>query len=375
MTLSEEDQRELEAAHLLLENPGLAAKLADAVGSPIEKAIARLPDGAQDLMINATEKALAKALNVALSTIKNAPGKAPKTLWHKGSVIVSGGVGGAFGLPATAVELPFATTVMLRSIADIARSHGESISDPNTKAACLEVFAFGGTSASDDGTDSGYFAMRLALAQQVSEAGKFLARSAAAESGPALTRFLSAIAQRLGVQMTHKAAVQLVPAVGAMGGATVNWLFMQHFQDMAQGHFTIRKLERKHGCELVRQEYDRLGSIEKTRVRGKARRDASPRNVRRLQEVNQGSRMKRGSEPRSRISTESTEPGYRNRNGQVVICDTGLAGNDRNQRVYEIECARCRHRYGANGSDIWQRRCPECDGGRPGLDVGTERPF
>ncbi len=217
--------------------------------------------------------------------------------------------------------------------------------------------------------------MRMVLAQRVSEASKFLARSATAESGPALAKLLSAIAQRLGVQMTHKAAVQLVPAVGAMGGATVNWLFMQHFQDMAQGHFTIRKLERKHDSELVRQEYDRLGGIERTRVRRKARRDASPRNVRRLQDVNQGSRMKRGSDPRSRISAETTEPGYRNRNGQVVIRDTGLAGNDHYQRVYEIECGRCRHRYGANGSDIWQRRCPECDGGRPGLDIGTERAF
>ena len=65
--------------------------------------------------------------------------------------------------------------------------------------------------------------------------------------------------------------------------------------------------------------------------------------------------------------TGTTNPGYRNRNDQVVIRRTDLPGNDHNQRVYALECGRCQHRYGANGSDIWQRRCPHCGGGRPGL--------
>ena len=73
-----------------------------------------------------------------------------------------------------------------------------------------------------------------------------------------------------------------------------------------------------------------------------------------------------------RKSAGTTTPGYRNRNGQTVIRDTGLPGTDHNQRIYELECGKCGHRYGANGSDIWQRRCPCCDGGRPGLDFGKE---
>ena len=74
---------------------------------------------------------------------------------------------------------------------------------------------------------------------------------------------------------------------------------------------------------------------------------------------------------RTRTSAGTTVPGYRNRNDQKVICDTGLPGNDYNQRIYGLECGRCGHHYGANGSDIWQRRCPACDGGQPGLDLGT----
>ncbi len=51
----------------------------------------------------------------------------------------------------------------------------------------------------------------------------------------------------------------------------------------------------------------------------------------------------------------TTEPGYRNRNGQVVIRATHLAGTDHYQYVYVLRCGECGHEYGANGSDIFQR--------------------
>ena len=63
----------------------------------------------------------------------------------------------------------------------------------------------------------------------------------------------------------------------------------------------------------------------------------------------------------------TTVPGYRNRNGQVVVSATGLPGNDHLQRVYILQCDQCNTKYGSNGSDIFQRRCPHCGGGRPGL--------
>jgi hypothetical protein len=63
----------------------------------------------------------------------------------------------------------------------------------------------------------------------------------------------------------------------------------------------------------------------------------------------------------------TTEPGYRNRNSQTVLRSTGLAGTDHGQSVYVLQCGQCKHEYGANGSDIFQRRCPVCQGGRPGL--------
>ena len=75
-----------------------------------------------------------------------------------------------------------------------------------------------------------------------------------------------------------------------------------------------------------------------------------------------------------RSSAKTTEPGYENRNGQIVVGKTDLPGNDHHRYIYVLECGRCGCRYGANGSDIWQRLCPNCGGGRPGLDYRHSLP-
>ena len=63
----------------------------------------------------------------------------------------------------------------------------------------------------------------------------------------------------------------------------------------------------------------------------------------------------------------TTEPGYVNRNRQKVVRETGLPGNDYLQRIYVLQCGDCKAEYGANGSDVFQRLCPTCQGGAPGL--------
>jgi hypothetical protein len=70
-------------------------------------------------------------------------------------------------------------------------------------------------------------------------------------------RFITLVA-RFGVVVTQKVAAQALPVVGALGGAAVNYAFIEHFQDVARGHFTVRRLERIYGKDLVRQEYERI---------------------------------------------------------------------------------------------------------------------
>ena len=71
------------------------------------------------------------------------------------------------------------------------------------------------------------------------------------ESAPIFVKLVAKIAERFGIQVTEKAAAQAIPAIGPAGGAIVNAIFMDHFQDMARGHFLVRKLERKHGKEVI----------------------------------------------------------------------------------------------------------------------------
>lgn len=69
----------------------------------------------------------------------------------------------------------------------------------------------------------------------------------------------------------------------------------------------------------------------------------------------------------------TTDIGYTNRNDQTVRRRTDVRGNDHEQYVYVLQCGACRNIYGCNGSDIFQRKCPECQGGAPGLAF-TEAP-
>jgi len=257
--MTETDLTELGRAKKLLENPALIAKLANLIGVPIEKALDMLPSGASTAIQKATTTALRKALSAAVYTLGKDDGSRPANIGHKLTVAASGAAGGAFGLPALAIELPISTTIMLRSIADIARSKGEDPRSPGTAMACLEVFALGGPTASDDASESGYFAVRVALAKALSEAATYIAERGLVEEGaPVLVRLIATIAARFDVVVSEKAAAQLVPIAGAVGGATVNVLFMDHFQDMAEGHFTVRRLERTYGIDVVRAEYDKL---------------------------------------------------------------------------------------------------------------------
>ncbi|WP_322999789.1 EcsC family protein [Castellaniella sp.] len=255
------DLDDLRAARQLLENPGLAARMTSLVGAPLEKGLDMLPVGWQGRIAGVTRNALSKAADAAIFTLGDTPGAGSADRWHQWGAALSGGVGGFFGLAGLAVELPVSTTLMMRSIAAIARSQGESLRDASTRRACLEVFALGGKTDTDDAAESGYYTVRVALAQAVGQAVDYLGAKVAVDkaSTPAMARLIAAVADRFGIQVTEKVAAQAVPALGAAGGALVNTLFINHFQDMARGHFTVRRLERKYGVEVVRTAYLRLG--------------------------------------------------------------------------------------------------------------------
>ena len=256
--INEEDVNALRAAVATLEHPGLAARLGEIAGKPIGLLGRALPEAATKAVAVATTKALNAALAMALRTMHNEP-KPASSLLHKALVATSGAAGGSFGLAALPVELPISTIIMLRSIGDVARSEGEDLTNPETPLACLQVFALGGLKSKADAAESGYFAVRGLLAKSVAEAARFIAeRGGVAEGAPVLVRLIAQIASRFGVVVTQKLAAQAVPVIGALGGAAVNYAFIDHFQEVARAHFVVRKLERRYGKDTVRAAYERL---------------------------------------------------------------------------------------------------------------------
>jgi hypothetical protein len=258
--LTPEETGDLTRAVVCLEGASFAQRLTDVIGRPVELLLGRtMPQSVRRAVAHASEGALRGALRLALRTLDLKASAKPANRAHKLAAAASGAVGGALGLAALPVELPISTTILLRSIAEIAREEGEDLSAPDAAFACVEVFALGGQADEEAAFESGYVAVRAALAKSVSDSARFVASEGlSAQSAPIIARLISQIAARFGVVVSEKIAAQAAPILGAIGGATVNAAFADHFQTLARGHFIVRRLERKHGASLIAFEYQRL---------------------------------------------------------------------------------------------------------------------
>jgi hypothetical protein len=265
LQLSPEDGDALRAAHQHLEHPSLAARLTNFVGLPIERGLKLLPKTWYELLRQGMNKSLLRALEWAIVPLEPSPGLPAQEGYHKLLSATSGALGGFFGLPAVLAELPVSTTITLRAIADIARGEGEDIQQLPTRLACLEVLALGGRTDEDDAAETGYYGIRLALSLHLSRVPeKVFEHGILKPSHPALVELVAAIAGRFGIVVTEQAAVRMVPILGAVSGALINVIFVQHFQDVARAHFTVRRLERRYGAEAVRQAYELFSREERS---------------------------------------------------------------------------------------------------------------
>lgn len=274
--LSTDDREALERAMRELERTSLAIRMSAILGRQAGAIASIVPKNLAEIANTAAESAIRSGLNFALRSLAGKPLKDRRRM-HKSIAVLAGAAGGAFGIASLPVELPFSTTIMLRSIADIARAEGLDLADPKTALACLEVFALGGRDDSNRDIrfptidvpasnfssgailETGYFALRAILAKSVSEAASYLTgRAAASEAAPALVRLVAQISTRFGVVVSQKLVAQSVPLIGAAGGAAINYAFADHFQAIARGHFTVLRLERRYGAPIIRAEYERM---------------------------------------------------------------------------------------------------------------------
>jgi hypothetical protein len=264
--LPEEDLTELEWAHRHLEHPSLAARLSSVIGVPMEQALRLLPQSWYRRIDEAAERSIKSMLDLTIKSMAQIDPDPADDRLHRLLVAGTGAVGGFFGPLMLLAELPVTTALMLRSIADIAHSQGEDMASEETRVACMQVFALGGRTKEDSAADTGYYGLRLTLSLHFSQR-LFQYRAVSNAPVPAGLNLARGIASRFGVVVSDKVAAQMVPVAGAVGGALVNLVFMHHFQDIARGHFIVRRLERRHGVDKIRIAYEKISEREAESIR------------------------------------------------------------------------------------------------------------
>ena len=252
------DHAALKNAVKYLEGRNFAAKLADYAGVPVNRVLGVLPKAVNKQLSGLVRSAVMKGLEVAVDTLDDKPPRSPAMGFSSFLAGVTGGVSGLFGFGALAFELPLTTTLMLRAIAEIAQHQGEDLSTLESRLACLEVFAYG-AKRTDENLDVGYYAARTLISKYTHDiAALALERGAIDASAPVVASLVSEIVSRFGLVVSDKVAAGALPILGAVGGATVNIVFMDHFQRVAHAHFTLRRLERTYGSAHIKERYAEL---------------------------------------------------------------------------------------------------------------------
>jgi hypothetical protein len=258
--LSPADHAALQMAVKHLENPNFAARITDYAGAPVNRVLSMLPRTVNRKLSGLVRSAVMKGLDVAVDTLDEKPPPQPLTGFSSLLAGVAGGVSGLFGFSALAVELPLTTTFMLRAIAEIAQHEGEDLTQLEARLACLEVFAYG-SKRTNDTIDVGYYAARTLISKYTGDiAALILERGAIDTSAPVVSSLVAEIVSRFGLVVSDKVAASAVPIIGAVSGATINVIFMEHFQRIAKGHFTLRRLERIYGSAHIRHHYALLAT-------------------------------------------------------------------------------------------------------------------
>lgn len=254
-TLTAREKEFIQIAANFLENPGFLIRATNALGKPLELLQRSLPTPFQKAISQAAEKALSKTLEISISTLPSETDhtfpKQPLLEGQKHTFIAAatGAVGGLFGPLSLAIELPITTGVIFRSIANIAQSFGEDLTDPEVRMQCLQVFAMGSPqSSADDAMNSAYFSQRLAF-------NAYLKRLQEKGGASLLSRLIARVASRYELVVTEKFMAGAIPLIGAAGGAAINSAFANYFNHTGYYHFGLRRLERKYGTELIQKVY------------------------------------------------------------------------------------------------------------------------
>lgn len=221
------------AADYLAARSGLMTAL-ERAGRVTRLGLSRLPPDLDEAVAAWARRGLEIAFSAAILGLHGTARREHAGAYRLGGAL-AGALGGAGGLATTLAELPLTTTLIMRSIADIARARGLDLADATVRGACIEVFAFGGPLEEDDDQDLAFWTTRLA--------------------GQEVAQLIAAVALRYAPAVLAKLGAQAVPIAGAAVGAGLNLLYMDFYQRIARVVFTLLPLEVRHGRAETRRAF------------------------------------------------------------------------------------------------------------------------
>ncbi|MBX3593535.1 EcsC family protein [Sphingomonas sp.] len=234
-------------------------KLASQAGKQADSVVEWLPDNWEAKLQGMIDLALRQSYAIAFRTnfarARRTPSRAAnREGFHRVAAGVVGAAGGMGGITTTLADLAVTTTLILRSVQQIALSYGEDIDDPDVRAQCIAVFGLGGPLTDDDSADTALWAGRIALSHQT------------------VSGVIGTVVPRMARTMGESIAARAAPLVGAVAGAAINSSFTRYYQKMAHVHFRLRRLERRYPHDEVMACFERIVMLERERRKAHRRR-------------------------------------------------------------------------------------------------------
>lgn len=259
------------------EKPGFLNQAADFLLWPAEKA-------AEALIPNAVQEGVGKAIQACLSGLAS---QTPKTFdavaiaqsisahykeigggtptldhalqaaderareswnYHIGYAVVEGGATGAGGFVGLAADIPALFSILLREIQEVGTCYGFDVTTDREQDYLLHILQAG--FAANVKTKMGFIVSLKEFEQiLINIAWKKMAEDLASKqiSKHSLLAALRQFAKTLGFQLTKRKALQLVPVVGALVGASLNGTLANDIGKAAYMSYRRRWISEKSG--------------------------------------------------------------------------------------------------------------------------------
>jgi hypothetical protein len=163
--------------------------------------------------------------------------------WAIGLAAAEGGVAGFFGLPGALVDVPTIITFSLRTIHKIGLCYGYDCKNEEDKKFILSILAASGANSVEEKT-AAILALKSVQNTIVKQTWRKMAEKAAQQPFGKEAAILAVknLAKQLGVNISKRKALQAIPVIGSLVGASSNGWYIKDVGWAARRAFQERWL-------------------------------------------------------------------------------------------------------------------------------------